>query len=95
MFYEVDADALTLLRALKDHHNQHNPGAPLLEGTRLAPELVAERAGLDPNTLRYERAVRHLVGEEALTWVGRLGSTPGIDFYRITERGLAMMNPCP
>jgi hypothetical protein len=91
MFYEVDADALILLRALKDHHNQHNPGVPLLEGTRLAPELVAEGVGLGPDSLRYEKAVRHLVGEGALVWTGRLGSTPGVDFYRITERGLTMM----
>ena len=95
MFREVDADALALLRALKHHYDQHNPGVPLVGGTRLAPNLVAERAGLDPDTLRYERAVRHLVGEGALVWEERLGSTPGIDFYRITEHGLAMMNSYP
>jgi len=63
MFHEVDADALALLRTLKDHYDQPNPGTPLEEGTRLVPELVAERAGLDPDSLRYERAVMHLVGE--------------------------------
>ena len=61
----------------------------------MAPILVAERAALDPGTLRYERAVRHLVGEGALVWAERLGSTPGVDFYRITEAGLAMLNPYP
>ena len=91
MFREVDADALAILRVLKDHHDQRNPGAPLVEGTRVAPELVVERAGLEPNTVRYERAVRHLVGQGALVWEERLGSTPGIDFYRVTERGLEMM----
>jgi hypothetical protein len=91
MYYEVDADALALLQALKDQYSRHNPGASLLEGTRFAPELVAERAGLDPDTLRFERAVRHLVGEGALVWVERLGSTPGVDFYRITERGLQII----
>ena len=95
MFREVDADAVALLRTLKDHYDQHNPGAPLEEGTRVVPELVAERAGLDPDSLRYEKAVRHLVGEGALVWEERLGSTPGVDFYRITERGIAMINPCP
>jgi hypothetical protein len=89
---EVDADALALLLALKDHYDQHNPGAPLVERTRLAPELVADRAGLDPDTLRYERALRYLVGQGALVWTERLGSRPGVDFYRITERGLAMMD---
>ena len=59
MFRDVDPDSLALLRALKGHDDQHNPGVPLVEGIRLAPELVAERAGLDPDTLRYERAVRH------------------------------------
>jgi len=93
MFRDVDAEALALLRALKDHYDQHNPGMPLVEETRLAPGLVAERAGLDPATLRYEKAVRRLVEEGALVWAERLGSTPGLDFYRITQRGLAMMNP--
>jgi hypothetical protein len=41
--------------------------------------------------LRYERAVRYLVREGALVWEERLGSVPGVDFYRITERGLQMM----
>ena len=91
MFYEVDQDALALLRAAKEHHDRLDPGEPLSEGTRLAPELVAERAGLDPGTLRYERAVRYLVREGALVWEERLGSVPGIDFYRITGRGLQMM----
>jgi hypothetical protein len=65
---------------------------PLVEETRLAPALVAEREGLDPDTLRFERLIRHLIGEGALVWAERLGSTPGLDFYRITQRGLAMMN---
>ena len=59
----------------------------------MAPELLAERAELDPDSLRYEKALRHLVGEGALVWADRLGSTLGVDFYRITERGLTMMNP--
>jgi hypothetical protein len=95
MFREVDADAVALLRTLNDHYDQHNPGTPLEEGTRVAPELVAEHAGLRPDSLRYERAIMHLVGEGALVWEERLGSTPGVDFYRITERGIAMINPCP
>jgi hypothetical protein len=91
MFREVDPDSLALLRALKGHYDQHSPGVPLVEGTRLAPELVAEGVGLGRDSLRYEKAVRHLVGEGALVWTGRLGSTPGVDFYRITECGLTMM----
>jgi len=91
MFHEVNKDALALLRAMKEHHDLQDPEEPLAEGTRLAPELVAERVGLDPDTLRYERAVRHLVREGALVWEKRLGSVPGIDFYRITEHGLQMM----
>ena len=75
MLRDAHADGLALLRALKDHYDQHNPGASLAEGTRLAPELVAEHAGLDPDTLRYEKALRHLVGEGALAWEERLGST--------------------
>jgi hypothetical protein len=87
----VDEDALALLRAMKEHHDLQDPEEPLAEGTRLAPELVAERAGLDPGTLRYERAVRQLVREGALVWEERLGSVPGIDFYRITECGIQIM----
>jgi hypothetical protein len=87
----VDEDALALLRAMKEHHDRQNPDAPLSDGTRVAPELVAERVGLDSDTLRYERAVRYLVREGALVWEERLGSVPGVDFYRITEHGLQMM----
>lgn len=87
----MDKDALTLLQAMKEHHGQHNPDAPLSEGTRLAPELVAEQVGMDPETLRYERAVGYLVREGALIWEERLGSVPGVDFYRITRRGLEMI----
>jgi hypothetical protein len=54
VFSEADRDALALLRALEEHHVQHNPEAPLSEGTRL-------------------------------------GGVPGVDFYRITERGLQML----
>ena len=92
MFYEVGQDALALLQAAKEHHDRLEPGEPLSEGTRLAPELVAERAGLDPETIRYERAVRWLVREGALVWEERLGSVPGVDFYRITGRGIQMMS---
>jgi len=91
VFYEVDQDALALLQATKEHHDRLAPGEPLSEGMRVAPELVAERVGLDPETLRYERAVRYLVREGALVWEERLGSVPGVDFYRITERGIQMM----
>ena len=91
MFYEVEKDALALLRAMKEHHDQHNPDVPLADGTRLAPELVAERVGLEPETLRYERALRYLVREGALVWEERLGSVPGLDFYGVTGRALEML----
>ena len=90
-FYEVRADAIGLLRAMKEYHELHDPGAPFSEGTRLAPYLAAERAGLDPDTLRYERAVRYLVREGALVWEERVGTVPGIDFYRFTESGVELL----
>jgi hypothetical protein len=52
---------------------------------------VAERVGLEPGTLRYERALRYLVSEGALVWEQRLGGAPGVDFYVITRRGLEML----
>jgi hypothetical protein len=91
VFYEVEPDALALLRAAKEHHERLEPGEPFSEGTRVAPALVAERAGLEPETLRHERAVRYLVREGALVWEERLGSVPGVDIYWITRRGLEMM----
>jgi hypothetical protein len=91
VFYEVDQDALALLRAAKEHHDWLEPGEPFSEGTRVAPALVAERVGLEPETLRYERAVRYLVKEGALVWEQRLGGVPGVDLYRITQRGLEML----
>jgi hypothetical protein len=93
MFYEVEKDALALLRAMKEYHDQNNPDVPLADGTRLAPELVAERAGLELGTLRYERALRYLVREGALVWEERLGSAPGVDFYGVTRRSVGMLRP--
>ena len=90
-FYEVRIDAIALLRAMKEYHERHNPGAPFSEGTRLAPYLAAERAGLDPDALRYERAVRHLVREGVLVWEERVGTVPGIDFYRFTGNGVELL----
>jgi hypothetical protein len=91
LFFEVDQDALAVLRAAKEHHDWLEPGEPFSEGTRVAPALVAERVGLEPDTLRYERAVRHLVREGALVWEERLGGVPGVDIYWITRRGLEML----
>jgi len=91
MFYEVKADALALLRVMKEDHQRHEPDVPFADGTRLAPYLAAEHAGLDPDTLRYERAVRYLVREGVLVWEERVGSVPGVDFYTITGRGLDML----
>ena len=91
MFYEVKTDARALLRAMEEYHEHHEPDAPFADGTRLAPYLTAEGAGLDPETPRYERAIRHLVREGALVWEERVGTVPGIDFYRVTRRGLALL----
>jgi hypothetical protein len=91
VFYEADQDALSLLQAAKEHHDRLEPGEPFSEGTRVAPGLVAERVGLKPDTLRYERAVRYLVREGALVWEERLGGVPGVDIYWITRRGLEML----
>jgi hypothetical protein len=91
MSHEVNHDALVLLRAMKRHHDEHNPATPLSEGASLAPELVAEYAGLEPKSLRYERAVANLVLVGTLVWEARLGNVPGIDFYRITERVLDVL----
>jgi hypothetical protein len=91
MFYEVERDALALLRAMKEYHERHDPDTKFADGTRLAPYLAAERAGLDPGTLRYERAVRYLVREGALVWEERVGGVPGVDFYGVTARGLELL----
>jgi hypothetical protein len=91
MFYEVKADALALPRAMKEDHERHDPGPPFADRTRLAPYLAAEHAGLEPETLRYERAVRYLVREGALVWEERVGSVPGVDFYTVAGHGLEML----
>lgn len=92
MFYEVDKDALALLRAMKDYHEHNNPeDAPFSEGTLLAPELAAEHVGLEPDTLRYERAVGYLVREGALVWEEGVGMVVGVDFYRVTQRELELL----
>jgi hypothetical protein len=89
--YEIKTDAVALLRAMQEYHERHDPGTPFSEGTRLAPYLVAERAGLDPDTVRYEKAVRYLVREGVLVWEERVGTVPGIDFYRFTGSGLELL----
>ena len=91
-FYEVKTDAVALLRAMQEYHELHDPGAPFSTGTRLAPYLAAGRAGLDPDTLRYERAIRYLVREGVLVWEERVGTVPGIDFYRFTGKGLELLS---
>jgi hypothetical protein len=91
MFYEVRSDATALLRTMKEYHEHHDPDAPFSDGTRIAPYLAAEHAGLDPESLRYERAVRHLVREGALVWEERVGTVPGVDFYRVTHSGLELL----
>ena len=91
MFYEVDKDALALLRAMKDYHEHHNPGTPFSEGTLLAPELASEHVGLETGSLRYERAVGYLVREGVLVWEEQVGTVVGVDFYRITQRGLELL----
>lgn len=91
MFYEVDRDALALLRTAKSHHDRLEPRKPLSEGSRVALGLVAEHAGLKPEALRYERTARYLVREGALAWEERLGGVPGLDIYRVTRRGLEML----
>ena len=91
MFYEVDKDALALLRAMKDYHEHQNPDMPFSEGTLLAPELAAEHVGTETDTLRYERAVGYLVRDGALVWEERVGTVPGVDFYKVTERGLELL----
>lgn len=91
MFFEVDKDALALLQATKEHHDRLESEEPFSEGTRVAPELVAERAGLEVETLRYERALRYLVREGVLVWEERLGGVPGVDIYWVTRRGLEML----
>lgn len=72
MFYEVDRDALALLRTAKAHHRRLEPRKPLSEGSRVALGLVAEHAGLKPEALRYERTARYLVREGR--WRGRNSS---------------------
>jgi hypothetical protein len=89
--YEAKTDAVALLRAMQEYHERHDPSTPFAEGTRLVPYLAAERAGLDPGTLRYERAVRYLVREGALVWEERVGTVPGIDFYRFTGSGMELL----
>ena len=91
-FFEVKTDAVALLRAIQEYHERHDPGAPFSAGTRLAPYLAAGQAGLDPDTLRYERAVRYLVREGVLVWEERVGTVPGIDFYRFTGKGLELLS---
>jgi hypothetical protein len=91
LFYEVDKDALALLRAMKDYHEHHNPDTPFSEGTLLAPDLAAEHTRLEPDTLRYERAVGYLVREDALVWEEGVGTVVGVDFYKVTQRGLELL----
>ena len=87
----MDKDALALLRAMEEHHQRNAPDEPLSEGTRLAPELAAEGVGLEPKAFRYERALRYLVREGALVWEEGIGTVVGVDFYKVTERGLELL----
>jgi hypothetical protein len=93
LFYEVDKDALALLRAMKDYHERNNPeDAPFSEGTLLAPDLAAEHVGLETDSLRFERAVGYLVREGALVRDEGVGTVPGVDLYKVTAQGLELLD---
>jgi hypothetical protein len=65
VFHEVDADPLALLQRLKarcDRH-KHNRGAPLAAGALGVGSSPRRVRGLHPDTLRYDKAMRRLVGE--------------------------------
>ena len=85
MFYEVDKDALALLRAAKEHHDRLEPEEPFSEGTRVAPGLVCRARGSgarDPPL----REGTEVPGEGALVWEERLGGVPGLDIYGARSR---------
>ena len=91
MFYEVDRDALTLLRAAKEHHERLEPREPFSDGTRVAPVLAscgARGSKARDAPLREDCEVPGDRG--ALVWEERLGSIPGLDIYRVARCGLEM-----
>ncbi len=88
----IREDGLQLLRAIKERHEERNPEEPLREGAEVEPGVVAYKAGLAPGSRYYELIVDELEIEGALEPLRSTNSGRGDPLFRITRRGLKMMD---
>jgi hypothetical protein len=81
-----------ILRAVKELHEEQNPGAPLSPGTPIAPHVAAERIGISPIGRWYAAAVEYLEEEGALEPNGRPGKVVVRDpCYVLGERAPGLL----
>ncbi len=85
--------AQQILRAVKELHEEQNPGEPLSPGAPVAPHVAAEHIGISPVGRWYAAALEYLEEEGALKLNLR---TTGYDIvggsrYVLGERGPELM----
>jgi hypothetical protein len=83
--------AQQLLRAVKELHEEHNPGEPLSPGAPVASHVAAERIGISPVGRWYAAAVQYLEEQGALEPTPRSSNVVGAPRYVLGERAPEFM----
>lgn len=89
---QIREDGLRLLRAIKERHAERSLEEPLREGTEVEPGVVAHEVGLDTGSRYYKLIVDELEIKGALEPLQRTNSGTGDSLFRITRRGLEMVD---
>ncbi len=84
-------DARALLRAAREIHAERHGAQTFTLGTHLPLEAAGQRAGINPDHLRYYDAIEELEYEGAIEWAASARYARGNKHYIITERGLKML----
>jgi hypothetical protein len=79
--------AQQILRAVKELHEEQNPGEPLSPGAPVATHVAAEHIGISPVGRWYAAAVEYLQEEGALELNQRTDNAVGQARYVLGERG--------
>jgi hypothetical protein len=79
--------AQQILRAVKELHEEQNPGEPLSPGAPVATHVAAEHIGISPVGRWYAAAVEYLQEEGALELNQRTDNAVRQARYVLGERG--------
>jgi nucleotide-binding universal stress UspA family protein len=87
----AEGTARTLLREMREVHNDRHPDQPLQEETPLHPHLAAERLDLSPEHPDYGDAMGWLEYSGAIVPYDPGASLSGMGTHAITRRGLEIL----